>query len=223
MNASITADPDVVTVEVATMVGTWRPSPSEITDVQEQLIARHSRLGLEPVISSEEVVEGFFRCRLVDYLARRFDVGTEELPGCVNSSHRAVRQVCVAPNEHRHLSISDRVWSNAWTEMQAAFPAVNIRTPGHRSSRHADLHIVATQQIVSLEFKYVARKSLRCVDACIEQMRRHAENHARALFVVYCSSGAVPDLRRVAASLLCNASIVAAGGPPIAPVDRRAA
>ena len=57
---------------------------------------------------------------------------------------------------------------------------------------------------------------VRGVEACIAQMRRHAENHARALFVVYSASGAILDAARLSSGLPGNATLVITGGPPIA-------
>lgn len=223
MKSSVSAGPGALADEMASVIRASRPTAGDILDLQEQLLTRHAELGLRPVVSSEEVVEGFFRCRLAEYVAHRFNVGADDLPDCVNSSHRAVRRICVSPHQHRHLAITDTEWAVGWAGMQARFPAVNIRVPGRRSAKRADLYIVASRQIVSLEFKYVAGNSLRGVDACIEQMLRHAKHHTRALFVVYVAPNAAPDLARAAAGLLDNASLVTAAGPPIPPVSRGAA
>src|SRR5205807_1102018 len=136
-------------------------------------------LKLQPVVSAEEVVESFFRCLIADHLTRRFSLEVSALPGCMNASHRAARGVCVVRKRHRHLSVPDVDWAAAWLGMQSAYPAVNVRVPG-RSPKRADLYVVAKRQIVSLEFKYVGGTGLRGVESCIAQMRRHADNHARA-------------------------------------------
>lgn len=72
-------------------------------------------------------------------------------------------------------------------------------------------------QVVSLEFKYVGTSGLRRVDACIAQMRRHAENHDRALLVVYAASNADVDLARLKSGLPRNSLLVSLGGPSIEP------
>ena len=66
--------------------------------------------------------------------------------------------------------------------------------------------------------RYVGWSGLRGVDACVAQMRRHAENHDRALFVVYVAEDADVDLAHMSSGLRRNASLVLTSGPPIAPV-----
>jgi hypothetical protein len=195
MAVSIDEASAVVVDEIAGLVQASRPTEHDILDLQEQLFSRHSELpGLEPIVSSA-------------------------LPDCVNASHRAVMRVCLAVPRHDHLAIQDDQWTAGWDRMQVRHPSVNVKVPGRRSSRHADLYVIAGGHVVSLEFKYVAGKSLRDPEACIEQMRRHAEHHEHGLFVVYSASGTTPDLSQVRSGLLANARLVHVDGPAIAPVE----
>lgn len=157
--------------------------------LQRQLLSRHAELRLKPKISAEEVAEGFVRCVLLHHLQRRFALSIEAIPNCINSSHKAVRRVCAARDRHSHDGISDEAWSVAWSELQRQCPEVNVRVPGRRSAKRADLYIVARNKVVSLEFKYVGPDGLGDATACAAQVRRHAANHALAFLVLYCGAG----------------------------------
>lgn len=218
MISSIDERAGAVADEAVSVICAVRPSAADILYLQRQLLVRHAELGLEAVVSAEEVVEGLVRCQLADYLTRRFNISVDALPHCLNASHKAVRRVCVSPWQHHHLAVLEADWAHGWLQMQARFPKVNVRVLGRRASKRADLYIVAKRQIVSLEFKYVGASGLRGVDACVAQMRRHAENHERALFVVYAAAGVAVDVTRVKSGLLPNSLLVLTGGPPIKPV-----
>lgn len=214
MSTTIDEPARVVADEVCSVIRAAKPSADDIRDLQEQLLIRHNELKLEPVISAEDVVEGFFRCHLADYVVRRFQLQGDALPDSMNSSHRAVRRVCVASRQHHHLSILDTDWAKSWVGMQTRCPGVNIRA-GRRSPRRADLYIVAKQQVISLEFKYVGASGIRDAAGCEAQMLRHAENHERALFVVYSELPAESNAASI--GLRENASLVATGGCAIKP------
>jgi hypothetical protein len=217
MVASIDEHASVVADEAASVIRAVRPSGGDILHLQRQLLARHADLHLKAIVSAEEVVEGLLRCHLADHLARRFRIPADALPFCMNASHKAVRRVCLAPQQHHHLPVPEAVWAEGWLEMQTRFPQVNVRVPGHRSPKRADLYMVAQSQVVSLEFKYISASGFRGVDACIAQMRRHAENHNRALFVVYAALNADVDLARMNSGLLRNSLVVSTSGPSIEP------
>ena len=125
---------------------------------------------------------------------------------------------CVSPGNHQHSMLPDERWASAWLQMQSQVPEVNIRARRQRSARRADLYIVARRQVVSLEFKYADARGLRGIDACISQLRRHAQHHARALFVVYSTSPEMLDEARIGSNLPSNASVAVVGGPPISVV-----
>src|SRR5262245_24410838 len=82
--------------EAARVIQGSPPTASDILTLGRQLIARHTELGLKALVSSEEILEAFVRCRLTDHLARRFDLEDSVLPERINSSHAAVRRVCAA-------------------------------------------------------------------------------------------------------------------------------
>jgi len=114
--------------------------------------------------------------------------------------------------------LPDERWASAWLQMQSQVPEVNIRARRQRSARRADLYIVARRHVVSLEFKYADARGLRGIDACISQLRRNAQHHARALFVVYSTSPDMLDEARIGSDLPSNASVAVVGGPPISVV-----
>ena len=217
MNQTIDLEPNALGAEVAGVLASTAPRESHIRLLQDQLLARHDLLRLKPVVSSEEVVEGFFRCLIVDYLQQRYELRVESLPTHINSSHQAVRGACALPDGHRHNNITDDAWAEGWRQLQKR-PGVNILVPPHRSPRRADLHIVARNKIVSLEFKYIGSKGLRDAASCAAQIRLHANNHALALLVLYCGASmelmndAVARLQR---DLPANAKVLSVHGPEI--------
>ncbi|MGD1154025.1 MAG: hypothetical protein ABR911_14280 [Syntrophales bacterium] len=143
----------------------------------------------------EEVIEGFFRCLLTDHLQRRFKVELSEISSCINSSHTAVRGICIAGSRHRHQDIKDAEWEKAWLRFQKQHREVNICTSEGRSSRRADLYLVAQGGIVSVEFKYLGSHGSLNVEGCAVQMHRYVEKHAATLLVIYTSSSDGKEVR----------------------------
>ena len=115
----------------------------------------------------------------------------------------------------------------AWLGLQQEHPEVNILVPGHQSAKRADLYIVVSGKIVSLEFKYVGAQGLRDAAACAAQVRRYAVNHALAFLVLYC--GASLDVHDDALARLNpfvgddDIRIVGIHGPTISVVSEAAA
>lgn len=218
MNQGIDLEPTVLGAELEGILPNTVPSADDIRLLQNQLLARHRLLKLEPVVSSEEVVEGFFRCFIVHHLQQRHAVRLESLPTCVNSSHRAVRRVCVVPNEHGHAALTDSDWAEGWRRLQNERPGVNIMVPTHRSPRRADLYVVARNKVVSFEFKYVGANRMRDAPLCTAQIRLHAANHELAFLLVYCG-GSIDVLKdavaRLSPGLPRNARLLAVHGPAV--------
>ena len=106
MNKAIDEKPEVLAVGIRELLTSTKPTASDIRELRRQLLSRHADLHLKPTVSSEEVVESFFRCCLVQHLQQRFELHNDSIPGCINSSHRATRRVCAARNGHRHQDIS---------------------------------------------------------------------------------------------------------------------
>jgi hypothetical protein len=225
MNQIIDEDPKVLGAGIGRVLASTTPRVEDIRRLQNQLLARHSDLRLKQVISSEEVVEGFFRCSLIHHLQERYELPTESLPCSINSSHRAVRRVCTEPSVHRHQAIADEAWADGWRRLQHERRGVNIVVPNHRSPRRADLYVVAQNKVVSFEFKYIGALGLRDAASCTAQIRLHAANHALAFLLLYC--GADIEVRDQAVARLNrdvggNVRILAVHGPAI-PVARVAA
>lgn len=226
MNQSLEEEPDVLGAEIIRVLADAAPSADDIRLLQDQLLARHSLLAhLKPVVSSEEVVEGFFRCFIVDYIQRRYELGTGSLATCINSSHRAVQGVCTLPGTHSHNSVTDDAWQDGWRRLRKRHSAVDIKVPGHHSPRRADLYIVTRENVVSLEFKYIGPNGLRDPASCAAQIRLHADNHRLALLLLYCGASielANDAVARLESSIPANARVFGVHGPEI-PVARRAA
>jgi hypothetical protein len=217
MNQTIDIEPNVLGAEVEGVLMSAAPRERHIRLLQDKLMARHDLLGLKLVISSEEVVEGFSRCFIVDYLQQRYELRVESLPTCINSSHQAVRRVCAVPNGHRHSAITDDAWAEGWRQLRER-PGVDIMVPPHRSPRRADLHLVAQNKIVSLEFKYIGSKGLRDAALCAAQIRLHAANHALAILLLYCGASreVMNDaVARLQPDLPANARVLSIRGPEI--------
>jgi hypothetical protein len=217
LRSEIGAKPKVVAREIGDEVARSTPDGTQIRELDRSLLRRHNLLKLRPTVSSEEIVEGYYRCVLTAYFAKRYALDDGALPHCINSSHKAVRRVCIVP-EHRHARVEDDDWKEGWRLMQERNPEVNVRNPGG-GARRADLHVVANGQIVSVEFKYVGSAGLRDVRECAAQLRRHAAQHAEAVLVLYSGSHdrvseqVVDELRRHVASP--TARVVRVCGPEI--------
>jgi hypothetical protein len=171
------------------------------------------------VVSSEEVVEAYFRCLITHSLARRYDVDEVVIPNCINASHRAVRRVCAAPG-HTHATIEDHAWQGGWSVMRHKNPEVDI-VVDRSSAKRADLYVAAADEVVSVEFKYVGPTGLRGLGACAAQLALHAAHHAEAISVLY-SETPVPGhmVRQLAQqSSTGNVRILNVVGPEI-PVAR---
>jgi hypothetical protein len=183
MHTAIKARSRAVAAGISEVVELSIADRTRLRDLTQQLLRRHVLLGLRSVVSSEEIVEAYFRCAITGTLTGQYDLSTAAIPNCINSSHRAVRCVCAWP-AHCHGNIEDKDWRRGWLAMQRNHPEVNVRVPGHGPKR-ADLYLIARDGVVSIEFKYVGVAGVRDVAACAAQLGRHAEHHAEAILVLY--------------------------------------
>lgn len=184
----IKTQPAVLAAEIAGVIQAATPSEQDIMEVQRQVLCRHAELRLGKKAAPEEVIEGFYRCLVIDHVQRRFKVDRGEIPSCINSSHTATRGVCIARSRHNHHHITDAEWRTAWLRFQKQHHEVNIRVSEKQSLRRADLYLVAQGGIVSVEFKYLGSHGSLDVEGCAVQMRRYVENHAATLLVIYANS-----------------------------------
>jgi len=192
MNNAIGAAPRAVARELALAIQDSRPTQAQISQLGLDLLDRHTRLpGLKRVVSSEEIVEAYYRCVLTHLVAKRYALNARVVPSCINSSHRAVRRVC-ATLSHSHAAIEDPAWHAGWAQMVKGPPRVGIREAGRRSARHADLYVVANEQIVSFEFKYLDAKGLHDVSGCAAQIALHARHYSEVALVLYSGAGQGP-------------------------------
>lgn len=181
---SIEAEPGLVARAICSRVDRNSPTRMQVQSLCRQLLKRHSVCRLKPIVSSEEILEGYYRCLITDALVNRHKLRQTAIPFCVNSSHRAVRGVCVG-GQHSHSAITDDEWRSGWVAIQKQSPEVNVRVAGRRSPKRADLYVIAGKQVVSVEFKYVGPRGLRDIQGCAAQVRRHAECHAEAILILY--------------------------------------
>lgn len=217
MNDAINASPQVTATEISVAIPQEGPTHAQLQQLGSSLLSRHLSLpGLKPVVSSEEIVEAYYRCVLTERLTKRYALAATAVANCINSSHRAVRRVCVSSG-HSHASIEDRCWQTGWDQMRQS--GVGIREASRRSARHADLYVVANKQIVSVEFKYLNSKGLQDVAGCAAQFNLHARHYAEAVLVLYSGAGAgVLQVERELRELVeaDNTRIISVAGPEIA-------
>lgn len=164
------------------------PSESDIAMIAGQL-RKH-----EADPASEAIVESYYRCLLVDHLQKTYRIEQEEVPLCINSSHRAPRLVCCATPRHRHYSIEKERWLEGWWRMRDRYTPIRR----HETLRRADLYVIGQEQIVSVEFKYAGLHGIRDPSHCIEQMKRYVIRHAATMMVVYAALKPDSDVRGVA-------------------------
>ena len=191
----IKTQPTLLAAEVAGVIQAATPSEQDIVEVQRQLLCRHVELRLGKKTAPEEIIEGFYRCLVIDHLQRRFKVDLGDIPSCINSSHTATRGVCIARSRHSHQYITDAQWKKAWLRFQKKHHEVNIRVSERQSLRRADLYLVAQGGIVSVEFKYLGNQGSLNVKGCAAQMSRYVENHAATLLVIYASLSDKNEIR----------------------------
>jgi hypothetical protein len=222
----IDAEPSLLARDICRTVAGSIPTQTQVQELSRQLLGRHSVCRLEPVVSSEEIVEGYYRCLITDALVNSHKISPAAIPRCVNSSHRAVRRVCVASGRHSHSTVGDNEWRKGWALIQEWNPEVNVRVAGRPSPKRADLYVVTGRRVVSLEFKYVGVGGLRDMQGCAAQVRRHAECHAQAILILYSGTGR-PMPNQVVQQLVSltgarNVRVANLAGPEM-PVGRGAA
>jgi len=218
--ALISKEPAVFAREIAHFVEQTVPTLGDIRSLGDQLLVRHAVLrGLKPVVSEEEIVESFFRCQVIDYVQRQFGIAASDAPRCVSASHRATRLTCSAPAAHSHHSVLDSEWQSGWVDLQRRHPEVNIRATPSARARHADLHIVVQNTIVSFEFKHVGQSGLNPTECAAQANRYIAAGHAASILVVYSNAhaGHKAALERLRGLLVDEIQLACSTGPAISP------
>jgi len=217
-NTLINVQPAALVAEVGRVIEKATPSEQDVFEVRRQVLARQAHLGLQDRAAPECVAESFFRCLVIDHLQCHYRVALEEIPDWINSSHTATRRVCSTPSRHSHHHIADTDWAEGWRRLQHRHPEVNVYVPRRRSAKRADLYLVTSDKVVSVEFKYVGQHGLRDVPACAGQMRRYVEKHAATLLAIYDGANKGSEVRGVdqLRSLFGPAlSVVVVSGPAI--------
>jgi hypothetical protein len=154
----------------------------------------------------ELVVERLLRPVVTDWITRQLDIDDNEAPLRINSSH--------------FHTCDDDKWPDSWRVFQKCYRNADTHD-AHGHLRRADLFICAGgQDIVSIEFKYVAPKRVPPWEACARQMRQYLRLHKASIMVIYAGSSPSPRLdvtidriRKKIGSR--RAFVVALVGPPI--------
>jgi|GEM_PF-3150845 len=208
--------PNVLIKEIAKVIQALNPGDQDIAEIQNQLLRRHIILGLGKKTAPEEVAEAYFRCIITDHVQRYYNVNLNELTSCINSSHTAVRGICIRELHHNHLQVSDSEWKKTWPRFKDKHKEVDVGE--HNCRRIADLYFYTQGGIVSVEFKYLGKNGSISVNDCVTQMRRYAEKHAATMMIIYTDSTNDKEIRRVdeLRSLLKPAvNVILVSGPAI--------
>jgi hypothetical protein len=214
VRSSIDASLPEVLSEIERELKSAPPSADAVAAIQRQL----AEFGA--AASAETVIESYYGCRLTERLRRRFEIPLAALPVTINTSHRAVRRVCVMPGEHLHDEVRKDAWVDGWRRLrQHTGVDMYVRTERRdRSLRHADLYLIASGQIISLEYKYVGPKGLKNLEACAGQMRPYRNAHAATRLVIYSGTptGPVRGLDTLTGLLPADVPLVVYGPPVVA-------
>jgi hypothetical protein len=88
----IDAPPAQVVAGISRVLQSERPRADTLSAIQRQLV------GFGAAAAAETVIESYYGCIVTEHLQRKYEIAAGDLPICVNSSHKAVRRVCVAPD-----------------------------------------------------------------------------------------------------------------------------
>lgn len=213
----IALEPAALVAQIARLMRRAAPSTKVVFEVRRQVLARQAQLRLRDRAAPECVVESFFRCLVIGDLQRRHRLSLNELPYSINSSHTASRGVCWAPSRHGHRQILDAGWAEGWRRFQREHPEVNVRVPGRKSARRADLYLATRDGVVSVEFKYAGPHGVGDVRGCAAQMARYVDKHAATLMVIYdgANNGDVRGADRLCSLLGSAVPVIVVSGPSI--------
>lgn len=211
---------DASVVETLTEIERVLKSAALESDVVASIQRQLAEFGA--AAAAETVIESYHGCLVTEHLRRMFEIAPVALPETINTSHRAVRRVCVMPGEHLHGKVLKESWAEGW-RMLCQQPGVHMYVQTNqreRSLRHADLYVIASGQIISLEYKYVGPKGLSSPEACADQMSPYLAAHAGTRLVIYSgtpSGTPVRGLEKLRRLLPADVPLVVYG-PPIAAV-----
>jgi hypothetical protein len=193
MTSCIDASPAVALAEIEREL---RNAPPPSADAVAAIKRQLAEFGA--AAAAETVIESYYGCLVTEHLRRRFDIVPDTLPLIINSSHRAVRRVCVMPGDHLHCRVLKDSWASGWRTFRQQHRGVDMYVQtalGDRSLRHADLYVIAAGQIVSLEYKYVGPKGLTSPERCAAQMRPYLDAHAVARLIIYSGTPSTTPVR----------------------------
>jgi len=154
----------------------------------------------------EYVVERLLRPVVTGWVATQLGLSDTEVALRVNSSH--------------FHTCDDDKWPNSWRTFQKEYR--NVDTHDERGHlRRADLFICTSgQNIVSIEFKYVAPRRVPARKTCARQVRQYLRLHKASILVIYAALPAssrlnttIDEIRRQIGK--GRAFVVALTGPPV--------
>ena len=149
MTSRIEASPAEAVAEIERALRNAPPPQADTVAVIQHQLAQFGAAA-----AAETVIESYYGCLVTEHVRRVFAIDPDTLPLIINSSHRAVRRVCVLPGEHLHSKVLRESWASGWQALRKRHIGVDmhVRTAQReRSLRHADLYVIAAGQIVSLE------------------------------------------------------------------------
>jgi hypothetical protein len=219
MTSCLDASPVEALTEIERVLKSAPSSSDAVTAIQRRL----AEFGA--AAAAETVIESYYGCLVTEHLRRRFDIDPAALPLTINTSHRAVRRVCVMPGKHLHSKVLKEHWAKDWQTLRKTKKGVDIYVQtddGKRSLRHADLYVIAAGQIISLEYKYAGPTGLSRPEECADQMGPYLAAHAATRLVVYSgtpSGTSVRGLDTLTGLLPADVPLVVYG-PPIEAVGK---
>ncbi len=192
------------------------PSPKDVRVATKEALAAHRHLKRRKTPGKEAVIESLYRCRMTDWLQKKYGIEPLQLPQYLNSSHLVPRRVCIDRTRHSHVEIPDATWKISWPKFRRRYSEwVDTALPGTKHPGKADLFFAVSGEIVSIEFKY----GLGAVPECSEQVRRYL-THAATILAVYGVapvSGKFEDTLHMMRHRIASrrAHVVGIVGPPI--------
>src|SRR5688572_30012425 len=121
MRSCIDASPAVALAEIERELrNAPPPSADAVAAIQRQL----AEFGAAAAAAT--VIESYYGCLVTEHVRRTFDIAADTLPLIINSSHRAVRRVCVMPSDHLHSRVLKDSWASGWRTLRQQHIGVDI-------------------------------------------------------------------------------------------------
>jgi hypothetical protein len=154
--ASFQATPEAFVQDLLALLSP--PALNEVIAACDEALAAHFHFGRSKKPGKEAVIESLYRCRITDWLQKKYDIEPLQLPWYLNSSHLVPRRVCINRRGHSHVEIPDATWATSWPRFRRRYSEwVDTALPETKNPGKADLFFAVSRRIVSIEFKYGLR------------------------------------------------------------------